>query len=142
MRIIDTHAHYDDEAFDEDRGELLGKLLKEGGVELAVNMGASMYGADESAAYAEKVLHMRRNTITFMRESGFIRMTSAYSSTPAFHGKKLQNLPGKRSGTETAEIRERRLKLRQMLPRNLPYRSEGNIRRQSVFHQQTMRCPT
>ena len=54
MRIIDTHAHYDDEAFDEDRGELLGKLLKEGGVELAVNMGASMYGADESAAYAEK----------------------------------------------------------------------------------------
>ena len=122
MRIIDTHAHYDDEAFDEDRGELLGKLLKEGGVEL--------------------VLHMRRNTITFMRESGFIRMTSAYSSTPAFHGKKLQNLPGKRSGTETAEIRERRLKLRQMLPRNLPYRLEGNIRRQSVFHQQTMRCPT
>ena len=54
MRIRDTHAHYDDEAFDEDRGELLGKLLKEGGVELAVNMGASMYGADESAAYAEK----------------------------------------------------------------------------------------
>jgi TatD DNase family protein len=52
MRIIDTHAHYDDEAFDEDREELLKKLLKEGGVELAVNMGAGMHGAEKSAAYA------------------------------------------------------------------------------------------
>ena len=30
MQIFDTHAHYDDKAFDEDRDELLdGALLKE-----------------------------------------------------------------------------------------------------------------
>lgn len=30
-RIIDTHAHYDDEAYDEDREEVL-KQIKEAGV--------------------------------------------------------------------------------------------------------------
>lgn len=30
--IFDTHSHYDDEAFDEDRAEVLGTLLPEGGV--------------------------------------------------------------------------------------------------------------
>lgn len=30
--IFDTHSHYDDEAFDEDRAELLTKTLPEGGV--------------------------------------------------------------------------------------------------------------
>ena len=39
--IFDTHAHYDDEAFDEDREELLWKM-KEQGVELIVNVGASI----------------------------------------------------------------------------------------------------
>ena len=28
--IFDTHAHYDDEAFDEDRPELLGRLQEAG----------------------------------------------------------------------------------------------------------------
>ena len=50
MRIIDTHAHYDDEAFDSDRDELLSRGLREGGVELVVNVGASMRGADQSRA--------------------------------------------------------------------------------------------
>lgn len=52
MRIIDTHAHYDDEAFDPDRSELLARGLKEGDVELAVNMGASMRGAEASVELA------------------------------------------------------------------------------------------
>ena len=39
--IIETHAHYDDEAFDEDREELLWKM-KEQGVEFIVNVGASI----------------------------------------------------------------------------------------------------
>ena len=30
--IFDTHAHYDDEAFHEDRADVLGTLLPEGGV--------------------------------------------------------------------------------------------------------------
>lgn len=39
--IFDTHAHYDDEAFDEDRDELL-KRMQTGGVGRIVNVGASM----------------------------------------------------------------------------------------------------
>ena len=39
--IFDTHAHYDDEAFDEDREELLWKM-KGQGVEFIVNVGASI----------------------------------------------------------------------------------------------------
>ena len=52
--ICDTHAHYDDDAFDSDRDILLSEGLKEGGVEFAVNVGASMKGADESADMAQK----------------------------------------------------------------------------------------
>lgn len=39
--IIDTHAHYDDEAFDEDRDELLS-CLPSRGIEMVVNIGASI----------------------------------------------------------------------------------------------------
>ena len=39
--IFETHAHYDDEAFDEDRYELIPQLF-EGGVNKIVNVGASM----------------------------------------------------------------------------------------------------
>ena len=42
--ICDTHAHYDDYAFDSDRDILLSEGLKEGGVEFAVNVGVSMKG--------------------------------------------------------------------------------------------------
>lgn len=39
--IFDTHAHYDDEAFDEDRDALLAELL-ENGIARVVNVGASL----------------------------------------------------------------------------------------------------
>jgi TatD DNase family protein len=39
--IFDTHAHYDDEAFDEDREELL-KNLSQHGIEAVTNVGASI----------------------------------------------------------------------------------------------------
>ena len=39
-KIIDTHAHYDDEAFDEDREEVL-KQIKEAGVEKLMNIACS-----------------------------------------------------------------------------------------------------
>lgn len=54
MQIFDTHAHYDDEAFDQDRDLLLGGALAAGGVEHIVNVGASMEGAEASAALARK----------------------------------------------------------------------------------------
>lgn len=39
--IFDTHAHYDDEAFDEDRAELLAQLPAEG-IARVVNVGSSL----------------------------------------------------------------------------------------------------
>ena len=39
--IFETHAHYDDEAFDEDRDQLLTSL-KDNGIEAVVNIGASI----------------------------------------------------------------------------------------------------
>ncbi len=51
--IFDTHAHYNDEAFDEDRDELL-KSLPENGVELVVNVGANLSSTEESIALAEQ----------------------------------------------------------------------------------------
>jgi len=41
MMIFDTHAHYDDEAFEEDREELLKSLLHHG-IEAVTNVGASI----------------------------------------------------------------------------------------------------
>lgn len=51
--IIDTHAHYDDESFDEDRDELL-LSMREKGVEAIVNASASLKGCYDSLALAEK----------------------------------------------------------------------------------------
>lgn len=41
MKIFDTHAHYDDDAFDEDRDTLIPQL-HESGIEYIVNVGASI----------------------------------------------------------------------------------------------------
>jgi len=51
--IFDTHTHYDDEQFDEDRAQLL-MSLKENGVGAVANMGASMRGAKDSVELAKK----------------------------------------------------------------------------------------
>lgn len=51
--IIDTHAHYEDRRFDEDRKELLSSLLSSG-VGLVVNASASMEGARETLALTER----------------------------------------------------------------------------------------
>lgn len=55
--IIDTHTHYDDEAFDEDREELLGRLCNEG-IESIINVAANMKGV--------------RNTLELVRSHDFI----------------------------------------------------------------------
>lgn len=53
MTIIETHAHYDDAAFDEDREELLQRLPA-GGIGRVINVGASMRTTRSSVALAEK----------------------------------------------------------------------------------------
>ena len=50
--IFDTHAHYDDEAFDEDREELL-RRLPECGIARVVDVGASLESCEKARALAE-----------------------------------------------------------------------------------------
>lgn len=52
-KIFETHAHYDDEAFDEDREELMNSL-KKAGVERVVNIGASMQSCVDTVGLMEK----------------------------------------------------------------------------------------
>ena len=52
--IFETHAHYDDEKFDEDRVELLSHLLKENNIGNIVNVGASFRGCKDSLDLANK----------------------------------------------------------------------------------------
>ena len=49
--IVDTHAHYDDEAFDGDRKELLSGLRSHG-IGTVVNIGASMASCRTTLALA------------------------------------------------------------------------------------------
>jgi TatD DNase family protein len=51
--IFDTHAHYDDEQFDEDRESLFASL-REGGIEYVVNVGASIDTSRNTIALTEK----------------------------------------------------------------------------------------
>lgn len=51
--IFDTHAHYDDERFDEDRDELLSSLF-EGSVSHIVNCGCDLKSSLTTIALAEK----------------------------------------------------------------------------------------
>lgn len=51
--IFDTHAHYDDEAFDQDRDELLNSM-NENGIINIVNVGADIRSSGNSIALAER----------------------------------------------------------------------------------------
>ena len=51
--IFDTHAHYDDDAFDEDRETLLAQL-KAAGIERVVNVGASIHSSHTTLELIEK----------------------------------------------------------------------------------------
>lgn len=55
--IFETHAHYDDERFNEDREELLASL-PEKGVDRVMNIGASFAGCEHSIALAERYPHV------------------------------------------------------------------------------------
>ena len=55
--IFDTHAHYDDEAFNEDRDAVL-RSLAEHGIEAVVNVGAS--------------IQTTKNTLELMKKYPFV----------------------------------------------------------------------
>lgn len=51
--FFDTHAHYDDEAFDSDRDSVIASL-QEGGVTLVLNASSGIASSEKSVALAEK----------------------------------------------------------------------------------------
>ena len=53
MMIFDTHAHYDDDRFTPDRGELLSGM-NENGIGRIINVGASFEGCKNSLALAQE----------------------------------------------------------------------------------------
>ena len=55
--LFDTHAHYDDEAFDPDRGLLL-ESLPQRGVALVVNPGCDLESSRKAVAYAAEYPHV------------------------------------------------------------------------------------
>lgn len=52
--IFDSHAHYDNEQFDPDRGELLASLLPEKSVVGILNVGADLEGCRDTVAMTKK----------------------------------------------------------------------------------------
>ena len=54
---FDTHAHYDDEAFDTDRDELLSSL-PEAGVTLVIDPGCDVLSSEKAIALAERFPHV------------------------------------------------------------------------------------
>ena len=55
--LFDTHAHYDDEAFDADRDALLA-ALPESGVGLVVDPGCDLESSQRAVALAERFPHV------------------------------------------------------------------------------------
>lgn len=51
--IFESHAHYDDEAFDSDRDQLLGRM-QEAGISHIVNVGASVRGVEDTVKLMER----------------------------------------------------------------------------------------
>ena len=51
--IFDTHAHYDDEAFDDDREALLGSLASQG-IQAVTNVAASLKSCETTLALTEQ----------------------------------------------------------------------------------------
>ena len=51
--IFESHAHYDDEAFDEDREELLASM-QENGIEYIINVCAAADELDKTISLTEK----------------------------------------------------------------------------------------
>ena len=68
MELFDSHAHYNDEKFDEDREELINKIY-ESGVTRLINAGYSL----ESSKYA---LEIRNLLNSLSKDYGFNELDS------------------------------------------------------------------
>ena len=71
MMIFDTHAHYDDEQFDEDREELLNSMQTHG-VEAVTNIGSSLAASRRTIGLTEQNFLVRCATAVLTKEVGEI----------------------------------------------------------------------
>ncbi|MDO4960486.1 MAG: TatD family hydrolase [Eubacteriales bacterium] len=77
--IFDTHTHYDDEAYDNDREELIASL-PENGVGLICNIGASMQGSRDSISlsgrfpYVYAAVGVHPDEVAELDESAFAEL--------------------------------------------------------------------
>lgn len=78
MKITDTHAHYDDDAFDTDRFELLNKILEES-VENIITIGCSLESSRKAIEIAEN-LHRIYATVG-IHPSDCMNLPSDYTDT-------------------------------------------------------------
>ena len=62
--IFETHAHYDDEAFDGDRDSLLTSMAQHG-IGTIINVGASLRGVEDTVRLTEKYHIMISKTNMF-----------------------------------------------------------------------------
>ena len=54
MKFFDSHAHYDDEKFNDDRQEIIKKIYKEG-ITRVVSAGYSIEGSKRAIEIAKKI---------------------------------------------------------------------------------------
>ena len=77
LKVIDTHAHYDDEAFDIDRDELLQRLLGSS-VDKIITIGCSLERSRMAAELAEKYEVFSVPSLIFFKDGEEIsRLTGA-----------------------------------------------------------------
>ena len=68
--IFDTHAHYDDDAFNDDREQLLAALPGQG-IARVVDVGASLASCRKVLELMERVrLHLRSHRCASQRDRG------------------------------------------------------------------------
>lgn len=72
-KIFETHAHYDDEAFDSDRDELLSSFI-DNGIDRVVNIGASMKSSKNTLELIEKYDFMYGTIGVHPSETGELTM--------------------------------------------------------------------
>ena len=104
--IFDTHAHYDDEAFDEDREALL-RSMPGSGVTGIVNMGASLEGARKSAALAEQFDYVYAGIGLHPDDAGRLcHLAAAQSEETAEPGRQTASQINPRSTDRTLKPRD------------------------------------
>ncbi|MFI3172245.1 MAG: TatD family hydrolase [Eubacteriales bacterium] len=87
-KIFETHAHYDDEQFEEDRDELLASLVDRG-IETVINIGASIKGCRASIELANKYEHVYAAVGIHPDEVGSLNEETYSWLKKQFHNEKI-----------------------------------------------------